>query len=724
MEWMQRFFYLFIIFVFASSSAFSQKLKGTVVDDSGAPVLYANVVWLGTSQGTTTDEEGTFAIEKPKELPALLVVSCIGYATDTLKVWPNMKKVTLTLKSTVNLNEVEIQARQKATTVSTLTTGQLETLGEKELNKGACCTVSESFETNASVDVNVTDAVSGTKKIRMLGLDGVYTQIQLENLPLVRGGSAAHGLNYIPGTWVESIQIKKGAGSVVNGYESITGQINIEVQKPDEAPKWYFNAYGNAMGRMEANVQAARKLNNKWSSALFLHGAAVQIENDRNNDGFLDTPLRKTVNVMNRWKYSHKDVRAQLFVRLFHEEANSGQVSSIQNRYEVNAHTDQLYVFTKTGFIMDNENSVAVLLKGKYHHHRANFGLTQYDVKFSNFNVNVMYNDQLKDDKSILKLGLNANFDNYMQLFNDSNMNTNENVIGGYTEYAYQGKKVQVVGGLRGDYHNTFGFFATPRLHMKYSGNERSALRVSAGRGQRTPYVLIENSQYLISSRQVQFQNDFQPEVAWNYGASFTQNFNVKSWEMGLSADYYYTNFENQTVIDVENPRAVTYYNLEGQSFSHAVQGELSATYNRFDIKGAYKFLDVQTQYRSGLKQVPYIPKQRVLLNTAYATRFDKWKIDFTALWSGISRVPSTEDNPEPLQRSTSSSDFWTFNMQINRKFRLFEVYVGAENLLDYRQQNPIIDSENPFGDYFDASMVWGPVFGRNIYAGFKMKLN
>jgi outer membrane receptor for ferrienterochelin and colicin len=302
-------------------------------------------------------------------------------------------------------------------------------------------------------------------------------------------------------------------------------------------------------------------------------------------------------------------------------------------------------------------------------------------------------------------------------------MNPPANVVGAVTEYAYHGNKIQVVGGLRGDYHNTFGFFATPRLHVKYNASERTALRLSAGRGQRTPYVLIDNAQYLVSSRQIQFQNDFAPEVAWNYGASYTQNFEIKNWEMGLSVDYYYTDFENQTVIDVEDPRTVTYYNLEGESYSHAAQGEISATYNSFDLKAAYKYLDVKTQYRSGLKQVPYLPQNRVLLNAAYATRFDKWKFDVTALWTGVSRVPSTESNPEPLQRGTSSEDFWRFNAQINKKFRLFSVYVGVENLLDYRQQNPIIDSENPFGDYFDASMVWGPVFGRNIYAGFKMKI-
>ena len=702
----------------------AQNIKGTVIDVEEKPLGFVNLLWLNTNNGVSTDEKGRFEISKPIEFPAFLVVSYVGFHTDTIKVWENMKKINVTLKSSVDLSEFEFTGKQKAISIGTISANLIETLNQDELKKAACCSVSESFGTNASVDVNVTDAVSGSKKIKMLGLDGIYTQIQFENLPLVRGLASSNGLDYIPGTWVESIQIKKGAGSVVNGYESIAGQINVEMLKPDLADQFFVNVYGNEMGRLELNTHFAKKINDKWSTILFLHGGNQSFEIDRNDDNFMDIPLKNTVLVANRWKYFDTNFRLQFGVRGVFNDVSSGQKSAIINPYKVNFKTNQLYAFVKAGYIFKSDNSFGVVTKFKRHNQESMFGLTNYNANQYNFYVNTVYADEVINKNNSIKTGVSLNYDSYNHQLNDSNFTNLEIVPGVYFEYAYVVDKMSVVAGIRADHHNQFGVFVSPRLHFKYNVTPRSAIRLSAGKGFRTSNVLIENSSYLVSSRQIKYNIALKPEQAWNYGLSYSHSWTLgKEFDLSTIVDYYYTDFENQVVVDVEDLNSVSFYNLDGKSYSHAFQAEVSASYKRVELKTAYKYLDVMTQYHSGLKSKPFTPKNRVLINLGYETKFEKWKFDVTSLWTGLSRVPSTEANSLENRRANSSNTYVVFNGQITRKFRTFDVYLGGENLLNFKQKNPIIDSDNPFGNNFDASMIWGPVQGRVVYAGFRYSI-
>jgi outer membrane receptor for ferrienterochelin and colicin len=725
MNWkaLKQFSFLLVL-IFSSMAVNAQKkIDGWVTDSQNQPLAFVNVLWANTNIGVSTDDDGHFKIDKPIKYPGLLVVSCIGFKTDTIKVWENVKKLTVVLQSSIDLSEFEVTGRKSATSVGTISANSIETLSEEELKKAACCSVSESFSTNASVDVNVTDAVSGTRKIKMLGLDGIYTQIQFENVPLVRGLSASNGLDFIPGVWVKSIQIKKGAGSVTNGYESIAGQINVELLKPDDSDKLFANVYANEMGRFELNTHLSKKINKKWSTMLFLHGGNQGFEIDRNNDSFLDIPLKNTVILFNRWKYFGKNFRMQFGVRGVYNDVNSGQKKELENPYKVRIKTNQFYAFAKTGYLFNSDNSVGIISKFKYHDHQSNYGVTRYNADQKNIYINVGYADEIGNEKHSIKTGVSLNYDHYNHNFNDSAFTNLEIVPGAYFEYAYVIDKLSLVAGIRGDHHNQFGAFASPRLHFKYNVTPRSALRLSAGKGFRTANVLIENSSYLVSSRQVRFMDVLNPEQAWNYGVSYSHKWTIKEVELSVNGDYYYTDFENQVVVDVENKDFVSFYNLQGKSYSHAFQAEIGVEYKSFDIKTAYKFLDVMTDYSSGLKSKPYTPQNRVLVNVGYRTRFDKWKFDITTLWTGLSRVPSTEGNSEMNVRSTKSETYFLLNSQITKKFRIFEVYLGVENLLNYKQKNPIIDSDNPFGDSFDASMIWGPVSGRMIYSGLRYSI-
>lgn len=719
---LKKLFFL-LVMICCSGILNAQKIGGIVTDAQNEPLAFVNIIWANTNIGVSSDENGRFKIDKPEEYPSLLVISSVGFKTDTIKVWENMKKITVVLESNLDLKEFEVSERKSSTTVGTISTDKVETLSDEELKKAACCSVSESFTTNASVDVNVTDAVSGTRKIKMLGLDGIYTQIQFENLPLVRGLSASNGLDFIPGTWVKSIQIKKGAGSVVNGYESIAGQINVELIKPDASDKLFVNVYANEMGRFEFNTHISKKINKKWSTMLFIHGGNQGIEIDRNNDQFLDIPLKNTLILLNRWKYFGKKFRTQFGVRGVFNEVNSGQKKALENPYKVNITTNQMYAFAKAGFLFNSDNSIGIISKFKYHDHQSQYGITRYNADQRNGYISIGYADEILNEKNRIKTGVSLNYDSYNHNFNDSSFTNLEIVPGVYFEYAYVVDKLSVVAGIRGDHHNQFGGFVSPRLHAKYNVTPRSALRLSAGKGFRTTNVLIENSSYLVSSRKVRFVEPLKPERAWNYGVSYGHKWTLGEVELTMDGDYYYTNFENQVIIDLEHKDFVSFYNLQGKSYSHAVQAEIGIEYKSFEFRTAYKFLDVMTDYESGLKRKPYTPKDRVLFNIGYRTRFDKWIFDLTTLWTGFSRVPSTEGNLSGNIRPNESESYFVLNGQITKNFRIFEVYLGVENLLNYKQKNPIIDSENPFGDDFDASMIWGPVSGRMIYTGFRYSI-
>lgn len=688
----------------------------------------ATIYWKNTSLGAITNENGYFEIESPTTYPATLIVSYVGYQSDSLLFVAYKNNITISLSPTINLATFEVVERNKSSAVSLVSPIHIETLSEKELGKAACCNISESFETNASVDVNFTDAVSGTKKIQMLGLDGFYTQIQIENIPFVRGLSSAYGLTFVPGTWANSIQIKKGAGSVVNGYESITGQINIELQKPDEADKLFINGYLNQFSRAELNIQAAQKLNTKWSTAQFAHISNQSWELDHNDDTFLDMPIKTQYNFLNRWKYSGEKHIAQFGFRGVYEDLYAGQILSneVANPFKINVQTKQAEIFTKNGILFPSKpyKSIGFITSSKYHEHQSVYGLkTLNSIQKSGY-FNSIYQTIIGNTFNTIRVGASLVYDNYENNYNDSLFGREEVVPGVFTEYHLEKNKSSLVLGLRYDYHNLFGDFITPRFHYKYNFTDKSALRFSVGRGYRTANPYIENAAVMSSARVVVVNQNLLPEVAWNYGSSLTHNFHLLNKDMTVDIDYFYTDFENQVVVDIENPRAVSFYNLQGKSYSHSFQAEYFIQITKqLEFKGAYKWYGIKTDYQDGLKDKPLVPKHRVLLNVAYFTKFDKWKFDATLQGFGISRLPSTADNLPENQLASTSDAFATLNAQITRTFKHYEIYLGAENITNYKQSSPIVSAQNPFGSEFDASMIWGPVNGSMVYIGFRYRI-
>lgn len=723
---------IFFILLFIPFFVFGKEiLKGKVVDKEKQPLIGVAVHWENSKSGVVTDENGYFEIAGTPHKDHMLVFNYVGFKEKVVHINDFLEVQNIVLEDNTELSEVIIEKTVPGSIKSRTSVLQSEKITVKELQRAACCNLSESFETNPSVDVSFSDAVTGAKQIQLLGLSGIYVQTLTENYPNFRGTASVYGLDYIPGPWMESIQISKGAASVKNGYESITGQMNVEYKKPATADPLSLNFYAGELGRYEGNADAAIELNDKLSTGLFLHYSNENTEHDANNDGFLDMPLKHQFNVMNRWNYMSGKYASQLGIRFLQDYRTSGQtMHTLKDKsldpYVISVNANRAEFFTKNSYLLDeNKNSnVALIFTGTYHNQRSRYDVKRFDVRENNLYASLMYESHLTDQHQISG-GLSMNWDKFNQRINIAQPLTaqpdQETTSGGYLQYTFnKDDKFIVLAGLRADYSTLHHFFITPRLHAKYTPVEWFSMRASVGKGYRTVFVMPEHSYFLASSRKIDIASDLKQESAWNYGTSASFHIPIKGKDLTLTAEWYRTNFDNQVVVDVDSdPNAVKFYNLQGRSYANSAQIEASyPLFKGFTILGAYRWMEVKTQFGDRFLTKPLLSDYKALITASYETPLKKWQFDFTTQFNGGGRMP-TPVAVNPLWNERFGS-FTIFNAQITKNFRTWSIYAGAENITNFFLENPIISPENPFSENFDATMVYGPTVGRNIYVGVR----
>ena len=742
---------IIIIFLVLPLFLFSQEtLTGMIMDKNNPKdnlgVFGANVYWLNNSIGATTNEKGWFTIPYKKSYKKL-VVSYVGYKTDTLNI-SDLEPIHHFITLENELEEVTLKSKKKATQRSFIQTKNVFTVNSAELLKAACCNLAESFETNPSIDVNFSDALTGTRQIQMLGLKSPYLLITQENIPSIRGAGQVFGLTFTPGTWVESIQITKGAGSVINGYESISGQINAELVKPLTDNRIFLNAYGSLGGRYELNSHLNHKISDKWQTGVYIHGNYRNKKFDRNKDGFLDNPLISQVNVMNRWQYldAEKGWVSFINVRFMDDSKQTGQNNFDplvdKGRSEVwggEIDTKRFDSSLKLGYVFPQLPFQSFGFQFSYSNHDQDsyFGLKTYDINHQSVYSNLLFNSIIGDTRSKFTTGLNFTYDIYDEFVNSINFSRKEKSFGGFFEYAYDNSdNFSFTSGVRIDTHNLLGTYITPRLHIRYVPWEKGVLRASIGQGRKSGNVFAENQQLFASTRQIDIQSSggkiygLDPEVAWNYGLSYLQGFNLFNRKGDITFDYYRTHFQNQVVVDWENPQRISFYNLDGESYANSFQTEVNYYVDDFtSLRLAYKFYDIETDYFSGKLSKPLTPNHRLFANISYETKkiddIKQWKFDLTYNFIGEQRLPDTSTNPVEYQLGEYSNSYSLLNTQITKVFtEKFEMYFGVENLTDLKQKNPILASDDPFGDSFDSTIIYAPIFGRMLYSGLRFKIN
>jgi len=690
-----------------------------------------SVYWLNSNEGSFTDSEGKFSINIPANLPLDLVLSFPGYTNDTVTVNYTLP-LKVYLKKSVDLKSIDINARREDLAISTIKTLNTEKITQRELLKAACCNLSEAFETNPSVNVSYKDAVTGVKEIQMLGLGGIYVQMQSENIPDMRGLAGIYGLTYVPGPWIESIQVTKGSGSVVNGFESTTGQINVEYKKPDdkEQPRFFLNLFADEWKGKEANAIFKHKLNSHWSTMLMLHGRSMKNEVDRNDDGFMDIPNNSSVNIYNRWMYhSGNKLESQINFKFLSDEINGGQTEDVKIMplYLTKINTKRAEVSAKLGFIFPEQPSKSIgnIVQFTYHDMTSAFGLKTYDAKEKSLYVQSIYQNILGQNNHKYRTGFTYRYNLLDQQFIGLPEKIEDNIPGVFFEYTYNYfDELTLVFGARADYINLDQFLFTPRIHGKYNFDESFIFRFSGGKSYRSPYLIADHISVLASSRAIDFIENIKPERAWNYGINFTKKFNVVSREFTFSTDAYRTNFIDQLVVDTYSDSAtISYYNLDGKSYSNSLQFTLNMEIlTTLNVRLAYKFDDVRSTFNGKIEQQPLISRNRGLATISSSTLNEHWKFDYTLVWEGKKKLQNVFSDPDYVKKEYSPS-YFVMNAQVTKVFRRIELYGGVENLLDFRQLDPIIHPENPFGNSFDATNVWGPIQGRRIYAGIRLTI-
>lgn len=670
---------------------------------------------------------------------------------------PNGKdKYTDFENDTLQLQQVEVSAQNGARLKVKHLTSNTEIIGAQQLVRAACCNLGESFTTNPSVDVNYSDAATGARQIKLLGLSGTYVQMLTENIPNLRGASIPYSLGYVPGPWMQAIQVSKGASSVKNGYESTTGQINIEFLKPQAIDGVRGNIYYDTQQKLEVNADASTHLTNELSTSILVHYEDRQRDHDGNDDGFMDMPKQRQYNVMHRWAYVSSKFISQLSARVLYDVRESGMskhhapLNSAYALYDINIHTHRYEGQWKNAIILDPDHnaSVALMLHGSIHDSDQNFGYNLYDVNQKNGYAQLMYESDLSERHN-LAVGASLNHDyykeNYLSCYSYDHINNflpggcyaqfdlpsdytdHETTIGAYAQYTYKlDEMLTLMGGVRLDHSSRYGTFFTPRVHIKYAPNEVVTLRASAGEGYRTPHALAENTSMLASGRLVPYTttiaDNLKQEEAWNYGLSLGLDIPIGEKNLELNAEYYYTHFINQMVVNVhpsqlidgkEKIGDVSFENLDGRSFSHTIQ--VDATYPLFEglsATAAFRYNDVRCTYDNELRWKPLTSRYKGLLTVSYKTPLELWQVDVTGQMIG----------PSALYDGSHSPAYGQLNAQLTREFRYFSIYVGGENLTGYKMKEPILHANIPYSTLFDATQVWGPTEGAMGYIGIRFK--
>jgi outer membrane receptor protein involved in Fe transport len=729
----------------AETSAQTNLLRGVVQHSHHVngqvhvePLVGAHVVWEQTNIGVATDVNGRFEIPKPPRLPHNLIISFIGFRTDTLQISSSDANLTISLEEVQQLGEVEVQGRRPGAHFRTLEPILTQAITTEELQRAACCNLSEAFETNAAIDVTFSDAVTGAKQIQLLGLAGTYSQILTENMPSIRGLGQPFGLMFIPGPWMESIQVSKGTASVVNGFESITGQINVELKKPESAEALFYNFYANDNGRLESTINAAVNINANWNTMILAHGEILTNRFDHNHDSFLDHPTVRRYNIINRYRYDRPGVmESQFGVRVMQEERQGGQMAFFENGetwgstnyYGFGVNTDRFEAFAKTGFFFRSMPNASLGTQFSFSHqsHGSHYGQRVYDGTQNTFYGNILFENALGGNLNHrITTGVSFLFDDYSELLADSLFERRELVPGVFGQYTLNlGESFTLIAGLRADHHNMFGAFLTPRLHLRYQVAPNTILRASAGQGFRVPNPIAENSGLLVSNRQIRVLEGLEPERAWNYGASITQNMTIFGDHASITANFYRTDFQNQLVVDVDaSMTQVRFYNLQGKSYANNFQVEMNFhPISQLKVIAAMRYTDAKTTINNQLLERPFVNRYKGMLSGSFNTRNNRWQFDLTAQFNGPSRIPTTDMLPVEFRMPAESPAYVFMLGQVTFRIRDIELYVGGENLTNFKQMKPVIGAHDPFGQHFDGSMIWGPIKGRMFYFGLRYSI-
>ena len=733
--------YIYTLFLFPLILFSQTNITGKVLDKQ-TPLIGANVKWINTNIGVSTNSEGKFKIIKENITDNRLIISFIGFKNDTISINESSNNLTIRLNKSSDLNTVNLKEDVEGIYIDKKKPIKTEIITKEELTKAACCDLAGCFETQISVEPKTTNIITNTKEIGILGLSGVYNQLLVDNLPIMNGLNFTYGVSAIPGTLINNIYISQGLASVQQGSESITGQINIELKEPSEEEKLFLNLYINSFSAKQANINYNFKIGN-WRSIVSLHTTQPGREIDNNNDDFLDLPLTTKYSLYNKWIYGDKNnigLYSVITLRYLNEQRIGGQIGYTEKDQGSNSIYGQTINFSqpelhfKSTYKLNERNYLISRSAITHHKQESFFGTTQYLADQLNYFTDLSYKlnwntHELWSGLNLRKTDINETInlnDNFNRSFG-GDYKKNENITGFYIEniFNWNDKKLQLISGLRLDQHNNHGLFFTPRCLIKYNFSENTTMRASIGKGWRTINLFSENIKLFGTNRDIIISDDLKAEEALNYGLNLLHAIYLENIELQFIFDAYKTNFSNQVHPHYHtNDNSIYVHNLVDASTSNSLQGEFAIElYETFGAKIAYNYLDVYRIEHGHKHRLPFTSKHHILSTLSYKPIKENWHFDCNLHWFGKKKLIDTSQNPEPYNRNKTSDPYSTINAQFTKKFEKMDLYVGVENILNFKQENPIISWEDPFGEYFNIANVWGPTKGREVYLGLRYKL-
>ncbi len=736
---------LIMILLTSAAAGICDEVKGRVYGDINGkkePLEAAVVKWINTTKGDITDEKGFFSIHIDGITDKRLVISYIGYLTDTIDM--SVKTfIEVTLVQNATTETIEVEERRSSTYLENVT-AKTEVISSQELVKEACCDLAGCFGRNASVEVAVTDIITDSKELKMLGLDGVYTQILTDNMPLFEALNVKYGVSSIPGTLIDKITISKGSNSVLHGYESISGIMNVILKNHSNSDKFLANAFMNSMMEKQVNLNYSEGLGTDWSTIGSFHSTQKSNRVDENLDGFLDNPLTTRYMLYNKWDMKNpvSGTEFNIAARYWNEERVGGQSNFEIGRdkgsstiYGQTADINSIDGYSRLGMKLSKTSNLKAYLSGSAYNQDSYYGITRYDADQRSLHVMSFYETEA-DKEWIFKAGASYRYLNIDESisFTDTtsrsfagNYKKLESIPGIFTENSinFLGNRATLNAGIRYDYHNEYGSVITPRGLLRYQPIDDIVIRASAGTGFRTSNVFSEYSSIFASSRDILIPEALDPEKVLNFGADLIYYFQTGEFAGSLNLDYYHTTFFNKVIADYDtDPHKVIFVNSADGTHSNVFQAEANMNLFRLvDLKLAYKFVESRYKLNGITYDQPFNSKDRVLTTFSYSPADNSFLVSAGVQWYGSQRLPSTESNPLEYRRPLTSDPYTIVNAQFNKNFSFLELYLGVENLLDFMQPNPIIAANDPFGEYFDTSFIWGPTKGREFYFGFRFLL-
>lgn len=740
---------LFIIFLFPVICR-AQMFKGEVFDQHEVRLPGVVVYWANYPSGAVnTTSNGSFALPFPNDTTkaAYALVCSFQNNTDTFEIDDLKSEWTFKLSVQVTLKEVQVKDSRTGAYISSLQVVKTEVINRMELRKAACCDLAGCFETQSTVQPQTTNILTNSKELRILGLSGVYNQVLVDGLPIIQGLTYTYGINTLPGAMLDNIWVVKGANSVIQGYENMVGQITVFPREGGKAEPFTADALFNAFGEKHLNVAFALS-EKKWTNYFAVHASLPGNRRDRDQDTFLDLPLLTRYSAYSKFRYrkeNEKGISGFVSGRYVDEIRIGGQ------RYfdpEIHRGSTQAYgqlvtfrqpdLITKAGYRWDANHKLSYMASLSLHHQDSWFGVTRYQASQNNLYQNVQWEQFWgKKKQHDLKAGISLRSWNNTQRISFSSDTIprsfagkylqNERIAGAFIEniLMLQPVNLTLISGIRLDHHNQFGWKFTPRGMLRYQPFDQTDIRISAGTGWRTVNLFAENINLLTSGRDIVFVEALQPEESINFGMNLTQKWKVLNVDFTASFDAYHTRFKNQFFPDYDSLLATALiYNYSKKSVSNGIQLELSATYiNKIDIRLAYNYLDVWRQPEEIKIALPYNSKHRVLGVLSVHSKKPLWQFDVNLHYYGTQRLPETKKYPENFKLAEMSDPFSILGVQGTMVFNpSFELFAGCENLLDFRQQRPIMSWENPYSPYFDTSFAYGPTRGRELYIGLRMR--